>query len=130
MISAPRYRTESEPQKLLSVPKPIPLVRLQTTATTLVTAPTGADFLVKQLWVANVTAGAVTYSIRLVPSGGSPTSANAIAEGVSLAANTSALLAIGTDLRLVPGAFLSALCGTNDAINIGGWGLEYYGDRA
>jgi hypothetical protein len=130
MIETKRLRFESEGQKLLAVPRPIALVRLQTTAATIVTAPTDADFLVKHLWVANVTAGAVTYSIRMVASGGSPSAANAIAEGVSLAANTSALLAIGTDLRLVPGAFLSALCGTNDAINIGGWGLEYYGERA
>lgn len=130
MIETKRLRFESEGQKLLAVPRPIALVRLQTTATTIVTAPTDADFLVKQLWVANVTAGAVTYSVRLVNSGGSPTSANAVAEAVSLAANTSALLTWGTDLRLAPGQFLSALCGTNDAINIGGWGLDYYGDRA
>lgn len=128
--ATPRTRFEQEAQKLLATPRPIPLVRLQTTATTIVTARTDADFLVKHLWVANVTAGSITYSIRLVNSGGSPTSANSIAEAVALAANTSAALAIGAELRLAPGQFLSALCSTNDAINIGGWGLDYVGDRA
>lgn len=128
LLGAPRGRFEQEPQRLLRIPKPIALVRLQTTAQTIYTAETDADFVVQNLRVANVTAGALTYSVRLVLSGGSPTAANSIAEAVSVAANTTATVVAGSDLLMQPGSFLSALCSSNDGINIVGWGYEVRGE--
>ena len=129
MMQTPRTRTEIEQRPTLRTPRPIPLVRLQTTAATIATARADADMLVMNLWVSNVTAGAITYSIRLVASGGSPSSANSIIEGRSLAANAAEMVpAVGQHGMMVePGSFLSALCGTNDAINISGWAFDYVG---
>ena len=126
--ATPRQRQEIEAPRLLQTRQEIPLVRAQTTFTTLLTARADAYFLVENLWMANVTAGAITVQVCLVAPAGSATSANAVAWTVAIAANTSALIVGASGLLVPPGYTLQGQCSTNNAVNLFGWGWNIIGD--
>ena len=102
----------------------IPPTPLTTTITTLYTAPDQADFLVERLWIASVAAGAVTYSIYIVPSGGSASVSNAIAYEVSVAAKEFGGVSEQQIFRMLPGDSLQVEASANTSLNFGGWGYE------
>lgn len=124
----PRQRQEIEPSSLLQSRQEIPLVRAQSTFSTIVTARADAYFLVDGLWVANVTASGHDYSLCLVAPAGSPTVANAVVWEAAIAANTSDFVVGGSGLLIPPGYTLRVAADANDTINIYGWGWNIAGD--
>lgn len=58
------------------------------TVTTVYTVPASTRTLLKDIDIANTTAGAITVRVYIVPSAGSPATSNALFYGVSIAANT------------------------------------------
>lgn len=56
--------------------------------TTQYTAPTGVRTIVDKFTVTNTTAGAVTITIKVVPSGGAAGASNVITQTASVAANS------------------------------------------
>jgi hypothetical protein len=69
----PRNRQEIEAPSLLQSRQEIPLVRAQTTFTTILTARADAYFLTDGVWMANVTGAGHTLSVCLVAPAGSAT---------------------------------------------------------
>lgn len=124
----PRLRQEVEAPSLLQSRQEVPLVRAQTTYTTLVTARADAYFLTEGLFAANVTAGALTVSVSLVAPAGSATSANAVVQALSVAANTTVQLVGATGLLIPPGYTLQGACSSNNGVNLFGWGWNISGD--
>ena len=128
MLQTSRQRQEIEPRAQLRIPKPIDIVQLQTTASTIYTASDNADFEIAGLFVTNVTNGNGSVTIYMVPSGGSPGAANTIVYQRAINAKTMVtIFNVETVGLLPPGYTLQALCGTNDAINIWGHGYDYQG---
>lgn len=126
----PRQRQEIEPSSLLQSRQEIPLVRAQTTFSTILTARADAYFLIDGLWVANVTAAGHTFSLCLVAPAGSPTVANAVVWAAAIAANTSDFVVGGSGLLIPPGYTLRVSADANDVVNIFGWGWNIIGDAA
>jgi len=124
----PRQRQEIETPQLLQSRQEIPLIRAQTTFTTLVTARADAFFMVDALWAANVTGAGHTYSVCLVAPAGSPTVANAVTWQTAIAANVSDFIVGGSGVLVPPGYTLQANADANDVVNIFGWGWNIVGD--
>ena len=130
MIGIQRFQTEQESRPLLRLPKPIDVVQIQSTATTVFTAQASADFHVQSLVAANVSGSDTTITVYLVPSGGSAGASNMIVHARKLPANSSSWIFDGNNPGLMqPGAFIQALCATNDDVNMYGWGYDYYGQE-
>lgn len=110
----------------LEVPKPIAITQLQTTPLTLYAAD-DRDFIIRVLWAANVTAGASTLSLYIVPNGGTASIANQAYADTVISANTTIMLEPLVGHLVEPGASIQARCSVNNAINIGGWGMDYEG---
>lgn len=123
-------QTEQQPRSQLLLPKPLAITPLQTTASIIYTADPVADFWIVHLWVANTTGGAVTYSLHFVPPSGSVAVANAAVLSRSLAANTSEVVDVAVNHRIPAGSTIRALCGVNNAVNLGGWGYDFFGEYA
>lgn len=120
--------TQSAGRDTLQIPKPIDVVRCQTTATTIYTARTDADFMIKLLVAANVSASDSDYTLHLVPASGSASASNMIAFEVKVPLGGSAwIFTPERPCLLQPGASLQALCDANDDINFFGWGYDYQG---
>ena len=79
--------TENNPLGALKIPKPIDVVQVQATATTVFTARDDADFQIEALTASNVTGSASWITVHLVPDGGSAATANTIAYQVAIPAN-------------------------------------------
>ena len=124
----PRQRQEIEPSSLLQSRQEIPLVRAQSTFSTIVTARADAYFLVDGLWVANVTAAGHDYSLCLVAPAGRQPSQNAVVWEAAIAANTSDFVVGGSGLLIPPGYTLRVAADANDVVNIFGWGWNIIGD--
>ncbi len=124
----PRQRQEVEAQKLLKSRQEIPLVRLQTTFSTILTARDDAYFEIGGLWASNVAGAARTYSVCLVAPAGTPTVANALIWSVSVPANTVDYAVGGAVMLVPPGYTVRASSDANDAINVYGWGWNIVGD--
>lgn len=118
---------ESQPNRLLQVPKPFGITQLQTTSTIIYTALTQADFWVIHFWAANVTAASKTYTIYFVPDGGSPGLSNCVLFEKTIAANTSERVDAAINHVITPLSTIRALCSVNNGVNIGGWGYDYTG---
>jgi hypothetical protein len=131
-FSPSRVTTEEAPKLVARRQQPISLTTLTTTAQTLYTASELYDFMIRHLWAANITGGAVTITLYLVADGGSAADSNAICKGYSIAANTTARLDFiaGTEFGslMQPGMMLQALASANSSINMGGWGQEVVGN--
>ena len=115
-------------QPSLLTAKPIEPIQIQSTATTIYTAQTDADFWVVHLWAANVTAASTTYTLYFVPSGGSAGTSNTVIYQRTLGAYSTEVISPAINHRIPPGAFIQALCSANDDINIGGWGYDQTGE--
>jgi hypothetical protein len=124
----PRQRQEIEAPSLLQSRQEIPLIRAQTTFTTLVTARADAFFLTDALWMTETSGTARTVSVCLVPPAGSPTAANAVSWQVPLDANVSDFVIGGSGLLIPPGYTLQANASANDVVNLYGWGWNVIGD--
>lgn len=123
-----RFRAEEEQRPLLRIPKPIDVVRVQATATTVFTARSEADFQVENLVASNVTSSATYVTVYLVPSGGSASAANTIIYQLPIAANSGETIFNRENMGLLqPGMSIQALCQTNNDINMFGYGFDYQG---
>lgn len=127
-LNAPFFEQSNRRQASLQTPITLAITPLQTTASTLLTVKAGFDFIIRHLWVVNTTGGAITYTLHFVPASGSPATANMAVAAKSLSANTSELVTVAVNHRLRPGESIQALCGTNNAINMGGWGHYIQGE--
>ena len=116
-------------QKALRAAQPIEPTQLGTSAATIYTARADSDFLISHLWVANVTGGAVTYTLYFVPSGGTAGTGNAAVFQGSLAANAREVVEVAVNHRIPSGATVQALCSSANAVNIGGWGFDIEADQ-
>lgn len=124
-----RVTQENQPTPALRYPTPIDVVQVQTTATTVFTAPDDTDFHVESLIASNVTGGAAYVTIYLVPDGGSAGATNLAIYQKAVPANDWVSVFDKNNMGLVqPGMSIQALCGTNDDINIFGHGFEYKGE--
>lgn len=126
-LQTQRFRQEIEPHPQLRIPKPLGVTQLQTTVTTIYTAGENADFEIGGLIVSNVTGSPDSVTVYFVPDGGTAGTDNAAAVTVTVGANTVLRLSAFDGLFLEPGTILQALCGTNDAVNLMGWGYDYQG---
>jgi hypothetical protein len=124
----PRQRQEIEAPSLLQSRQEIPLIRAQTTFTTLVTARSDAFFLTDGLWAAEVSGSARTVSVCLVAPAGSPTAANAVAWQMAIGANVSDFIVGASGLLIPPGYTLQTNASANDTVNVFGWGWNIVGD--
>ena len=61
---------------------------MTTSTSTLFTVQSGSQYTVTDIEIANTSAGSLTYSVYLVPSGGTAAASNALFGTVSIAANT------------------------------------------
>jgi hypothetical protein len=77
------------PSFQINVPVKMAQVAVTTSAVTVYTTPTINRALVQDIMIANTTAGALTYSVYLVPAAGTAGTGNAIFYQSSLAANIS-----------------------------------------
>lgn len=120
--------TQQRRQSSLLTAKPIEPVQVQATATTIYTAPDDADFWITHIWAANVSGASTTYTVYLVPNGGTAGTSNTVIHQRTLAANATEIIAPLVNHRMPEGSFIQALCGTNDDVNIGGWGYDQTGE--
>ncbi|NJM13956.1 MAG: hypothetical protein HC889_20820 [Synechococcaceae cyanobacterium SM1_2_3] len=126
----PRQRQEIESQRPLQTRQEVPLVRAQTTYSTLVTARADAYFKMEGLWAANVDGSARTVSVALVAPAGSPSAANALVFALSVAANTTVELTGASKILIPPDYTLQVTASANDMINVYGWGMNIAGEQA
>lgn len=124
----PRTRQEIEAPRLLQTRQEIPLVRAQTTFTTILTARADAFFMIDALWAANVTGVSHTVSVCLVAPAGSATVANAVTWQTTMAANVADFIIGGSGLLVPPGYTVQVNADANDVINVYGWGWNIIGD--
>ena len=83
--------------------------------TTVYTAAAGTRVKIDKYTVYNSTAGVLTYTVKLVPSGGAAAASNVLGIASIQPAETYTLpWAVGHDLN--PGDFISSLCGTASAL--------------
>jgi len=61
---------------------------MTTSVETLYTVPTGYQVNISEIDIANTSAGALTFTVYLVPSGGTAVAANALLSTISVAANS------------------------------------------
>lgn len=124
-------QTETQPRTALRVPKPIDVVQIQSTATTVYTARDDADFQISSLVASNVSGGASYVTVYIVPDGGAAGAANMIVHQLAIAANASAVIFDEQNKGLLsPGSFVQALCQANDDVNMYGHGYDYQGEYA
>lgn len=129
MTQAPvRFQTEQEKRPALRVPRPIDVYQAQTTAGAVFTARSDADFQIEHLVASNVTGSAGYVTVYLVPSGGSAGADNMAFYQVAIAAKSYVSLFDRDRMGfLQPGMAIYALCGTNNSINLFGYGFDYQG---
>lgn len=119
---------ESNPLRTLKAPTPIAVTQVQTTATTVFTARDDADFQIESLIASNVTGSADWITVHMVSDGGSASTANTIVYQRSVPANLGIVIFDRENQGLLqPGYSLIALCNTNNAINVYGYGFDYQG---
>jgi hypothetical protein len=126
-----RFLDETSQRGVLRAPRPVDVVQLQTTATTVFTARSDADFQLEHLVAANMTASADYVTLYMVPDGGAAGATNQMLYQVAIAAKSFVTIFDRDRMGLLqPGATIQALCGVNDAVNIWGFGHDYQGRYA
>lgn len=100
-----------------------PGIQLTTAAVAIVTCGVNAQNIVKRAVFTNLTGGAVTITVYVVPSGGSPGSTNTILGAYSIAANLSYVANELSNAVLNAGDTIQALASANTSINAFVWGL-------
>lgn len=92
------------------------------TASTLYTASGTTTTILKAITATNTTATSATFSLSIVPSGGSQSASNRIISSLPLAG--SATITFENIGMLNNGDFISALQGTTNAISLHVYGVE------
>ncbi|MGB0855088.1 MAG: hypothetical protein ACPGSI_17455 [Pikeienuella sp.] len=128
-IGAPQFRTEQSTRTQLQAAKIIAPTSLLSTEQTLYTAGEG-DFWVVHFWAANVSGGSESLTLHIVPSGGSTSAANAVLWGASIAVGSVLVVGSMVNHRLAPGESLVAKCAVDNAVTVGGWGYDQFGEYA
>lgn len=127
MMGAMRQEIERRP--VLTAARPVPITRLQTTATTIATARADADLRINSLFAANMTGAGATITLHIVAEGDAASDANMILSQYTVAARDRAVLfALDYEALIDPGASLVGLCGSNNAIHVYGVGFDYRGE--
>ena len=90
-------------------------IQLTNASVDMYTAPANTRAVIKRLAVTNITAGAITVTVTLTPSGGS---ALTVTSAFSVAAGVSAVLNEWANMVLSPGDKFSALASANTSINL------------
>lgn len=115
----------AQPAPAVATPDRLWQAQPGTAATTRYTAPgyasgspyaAGPTALVRRMIVCNPTAAAVTYTLYLVPSGGTAAAANALCSAVSIAAGQSQIFDWEQDLN--PGDFLADLASAAASLTV------------
>lgn len=101
---------------------------LGTSASTIYTAKSDADFWIKHLVASNTTGLAQTFTLYFVPDGGTAGPSNTVCFQKALAANEALVIDIAKDHRLPEGASIQALAGAVSSVNIFGWGYDQRGE--
>lgn len=127
MITAPRVAFDQQPRDLLRAYQDVGVTALQTTNTTIYTAPADADFVIEGINVANVTGLADDVTIYFVPDGGSAGTSNMVLRSSQVLGSTTLRLTPFDGERLSPGTSIVARCTTANSINLSLWGYEYSG---
>ena len=92
--------------------------------TTYYTAPALTRTIIDKVTATNTTAGAVTFSLNLVPSGGAAAAGNLVISAQSIAAGASYLCPEAAGHTLNPGDFISTIAGAAASITIRASGRE------
>ena len=92
--------------------------QIPTAETTLYTAPANTRTIIDKATITNTTAGAVTATVKLVPSGGSVGASNTVISAQSIAAGASYLCPELAGHILNTGDFVSALAGAATSLTI------------
>ena len=100
--------------------------QLTTSSTSYYTVGSGVTTIVKQIILTNTTGSAKTATVRLVPSGGSDSSAVDILSAVTLAANETLTFNCSMVMNYTGGAGdqLKALASSETSVNITIFGIE------
>ena len=123
-----RVVQENEAGALLNIPRPISVFQAQTTAGTVVTALSAADFRIESLVCTNVTGTTDYITVYLVPSGGSASAANMIVYQREILGKRGITIFNRENVGILePSMSLQVLCGVNDAVNVWGQGYDYSG---
>lgn len=118
-LNTGRTTFEQQQGNFLRYRRPIRIVRVQTTATTII-ATGDEDVNIERLVAANVAAGTATLTLHLFATGGAAGAANMIASALSLAVNTTTELTWAAGLTIEPNYTLAALTGTNNDVHVFG----------
>ena len=86
--------------------------------TTQYTAPANTRTLIDKMTATNTTAGAVTLTVNLVPSGGAAAAANTVMSAQSIAAGATYTCPEVAGHTLNPGGFLSTNAGAAGSISV------------
>jgi len=92
--------------------------QLTTSAATYYTTPAATRARIAAFTATNTTAGAVTMTVHLVPSGGSADNTNKVADAISLAANETKAITGAIGHVLEASGTIQALASANTSINI------------
>lgn len=87
-----------------------------TTATTLYTVPASTDVRVTEILLCNTTGTDATFTLSVVPNGGTAAATNRILSALLVAANETVVVELAT--YMTAGGFLSGLQGTTSAITV------------
>jgi len=98
-----------------NTPKQFSSSQLAAASGLLYTVPAATTSLVKEIILVNTTAGALTATIRVIPSGGADTVVNDILTAVALAANETMIFELSTVMET--GATLRGLASAATSIN-------------
>ena len=109
------------------VPKPIPAAQLTTSAATYYTVPSGTISTISNLSLTNTSSSPVVVTVYNVPSAGSPSSANQLVPGYSLASGQSYVPPQAIGLQMSAGSTLQAIAATGAVVNIQGGVYENSG---
>lgn len=126
-----RFSTEREYPGLLRIPVPIGVKQMKVANTTILTARDDADFQLQVLTADNVTATNAFLTLYLVESGGTAGVANTIVYQKDIAGKDfNTPVTMNAPILIPPGYSLIGATGTNDAVNVYGWGYDYQGQFA
>jgi hypothetical protein len=84
----------------------------------LYTGGTNEQTVIHNLTVTNISAGAVTFTLHLYPSGGTASDTNTFTKAKSLAANETFVVPAGINLVIPAGAVLAGVASAANSINI------------
>ena len=118
MSETPLLRTRDDFGRAATRDYPVSPLKLTTSAQIALTAGASEVLLVKNLLLSNGTAGAVTATVHVVPSGGAVADGNIVLHALSVPANGQ--VTIVSAIGVPPGGTLRALAGADNAIRLSG----------